>query len=63
LSKDLPSKADDPDYYGKIIFEKPGQFFTYEEGNRSLSRSEVEELIEYISHVRDNPGLWKTENI
>ncbi len=59
----IPSRDDDPDYYGKIIFESPGRLFSYEEGNRKLTRAEVEEVIECISHVRDNPSLWKTENL
>jgi hypothetical protein len=59
----VSDKHDDPDYYGKITFESPGQLFTYEDGNHVLTRSEVEEVIEHISHVRDNPNLWKTENL
>src|ERR1700744_353767 len=57
-------KMDDPDYYGYITVEKPGHLFTYTPGEqRALTRREVEEVIEQLSHYRDNPDLWKqTDN-
>lgn len=55
------SKATDPDYLGVITFEDPGHVFTYSAGDgRTLNPDEVEELIEQISHIRDNPDLWKS---
>jgi len=52
-------KITDPDYFGYITFEKPGQLFTYTaDGQRHLHTNEVNELIEKLSHLRDNPNLW-----
>lgn len=58
-------KNNDPNYYGYITFEKPGQLFSYTaDGQRELSRTQVEEVIEHLSHIRDNPSLWKsTDNL
>ena len=54
-------KMTDPDYYGYITFEKPGRIFSYTPGEqRTLSRTEVEEIIEQLNHYRDNPKLWDT---
>ncbi|WP_143822013.1 hypothetical protein [Mucilaginibacter pedocola] len=51
----------DPDYYGFITFEKPGSLFTYtSDGKLELTPEESNEVIEFISHVRDNGG-WKLE--
>ena len=53
----------DPDYYGNLTFEKPGQLFTYTSGRqRNLSSEQVNELIEHLSHIRDNPANWKNFN-
>jgi hypothetical protein len=47
-------------YYGVITFEKPGTFFTYTaDGDKELSSDDVIQLVEKISHIRDNPNLWK----
>ena len=65
--KDGSNKDDkfaDPDFLGTITFEKPGQIFTYTAGGgRTLDATEVEEVIEYISHIRDNPALWRSADI
>lgn len=51
----------DPNYLGFITFEKPGHVFTYTaDGERELGVDEVEEIIENLSHLRDNPSLWQT---
>lgn len=48
-----------PDYMGFIAFEEPGKLFSYAGyGDRRLTMEESEELIEFLSHVRDNPSLW-----
>ena len=53
----------DPDYYGYITFEKPGQLFSYTPGDQlELTRQEVEEVIEQLNHYRDNPELWNTND-
>jgi len=61
---DKPSEVNinDPDYLGYVTFEQPGKLFTYTavEG-QALKAGEVEEVIEYLSHIRDNPALWKSE--
>lgn len=50
----------DPDYMGYITFEQPGHLFTYtSDGAEELNATEVEELIEIISHYRDTPGMWE----
>lgn len=54
------AEIEDPNYYGFITFEKPDHIFSYNPGQRRLNNSEVEEIIEYLSHVRDNPSLWNT---
>jgi hypothetical protein len=50
----------DPYYYGYLTFELPGTLFTYTaDGQKELSSEEATELIEHLSDVRDNPGLWE----
>ena len=72
-SKNDPSvlfKADEsadnmtnPDYYGYISIEKPGQIFSYTPGDfRELTRNEIEEVIEQLNRYRDNPTLWDINN-
>jgi hypothetical protein len=48
----------DTDYLGVILFEAPGRSFTYHAGSQSLSGHQVEDLIEKITHYRDNPAMW-----
>jgi hypothetical protein len=56
-------RIDDPDYLGYITFEKPGHLFSYtHNGDQHLDRDEVEELIEHLNHVRDNPSTWQHLN-
>jgi len=60
FSEDEQIKRSDPNYLGYITFEIPGKLFNYvADGNGSLSRDEVEEAVEHISHYWDNPGMWK----
>lgn len=52
-------KIDDPDYFGYITFEVPDKLFTYTaDGQRELSANEVQEVIEYLTNIRENPALW-----
>jgi hypothetical protein len=52
-------KIDDPDYYGFLTFEKPGKLFSYTaDGQLELDSAQVQELIEHLSHIRDNPASW-----
>jgi hypothetical protein len=52
-------KNTDPNYMGYITFEDPGRLFTYTaNGQQDLTADQIEEIIEHISHYRDNPGLW-----
>jgi hypothetical protein len=54
-------KMTDPDYYGYITFEQPGRIFSYTPGDqRTLTRNEIEEIIEQLNHYRDHPELWDT---
>lgn len=55
-------KIDDLNYYGFITFESPDKLFTYTaDGNLELSKEEVEQVIEFLSHYRNNPDLWDQE--
>jgi hypothetical protein len=48
----------DPNYMGFVTFEKPGHHFSYTaDGQQELNNDEVEEVIENLSHVWDNPDL------
>jgi hypothetical protein len=50
-------KIEDPEYYGYIFFEQPGKLFTYTpDGPRELDSDQVQELIEHLSDIRDNPA-------
>jgi hypothetical protein len=53
----------DPTYLGYITFEDPGKVFTYTaDGKDRLSSTEIEEIIENISHYRDHPRMWQFES-
>jgi hypothetical protein len=53
-------KHTDPNYMGYITFEDPGRLFTYTaDGKEQLNSDQVEQIIEQISHYRDNPGTWR----
>jgi len=48
-----------PDYMGAISFDEPGHLFTYIPGdNRTLTREEIEEIIERLTEYRSNPDKW-----
>jgi hypothetical protein len=50
----------DPDYYGTITFELPDKLFNYTPGRlKKLDNDQVEQAIEFLSDVRNNPNLWK----
>ena len=52
-------RINDPEYFGYITFELPGKLFTYTaDGQRELNNDEVQEVIEHLSNIRDNPALW-----
>src|SRR6185437_13555665 len=53
-------KINDPNYLGYITFEKPGQLFNYTpDSDNLLNSDEVQELIENLSEVRDDPSMWE----
>jgi hypothetical protein len=55
-----PDKKTNPDYLGTLTFEQPGKVFSYEaDGPHELPEGAVQEIIEQISHYRENPGLWQ----
>jgi hypothetical protein len=57
---DDQKKQSNPNYLGYITFEIPGRVFNYvPDGVQTLSREEVEQAVEQISHYRDNPDIWK----
>lgn len=52
--------TDDPDYLGHLVFEIPDKLFNYfPEGLHPLEGGEVTELVEHLSHYRDNPGFGR----
>ena len=54
----------DPDYYGLITFELPDKLFNYTAGGiRSLESDRVEQIIEFLSDIRNNPNLWKNSQL
>jgi hypothetical protein len=60
FSQDDQKKQANPNYLGYITFEIPGRVFNYvPDGLQALSREEVEQAVEQISHYRDNPDIWK----
>ncbi|WGQ10588.1 hypothetical protein QG516_02825 [Pedobacter gandavensis] len=55
-----PEKRKDPDYLGTIFFDQPDMLYTYaSDGVNKLSRDQVEEIIDKITHYRSNPTLWR----
>lgn len=53
-------KISDPNYLGYITFEKPGQLFNYTpDSDNPLNSDEVQEIIENLTEIRDNPSMWK----
>ncbi|TSD66437.1 hypothetical protein FFF34_003265 [Inquilinus sp. KBS0705] len=49
----------DPNYFGYITFELPDRLFSYTPNEKNqLSGDEVEQVIEFLSHLRENPTLW-----
>ena len=53
-------KKTSPNYMGFITFEAPGKLYTYTaDGNEVLSSGAVQEIIENLSHYRENPGMWQ----
>ena|ERR1700761_3081572 len=53
----------DPNYYGYITFELPERLFSYTaDGVLELSGEQVEQVIEFLSHVRTNPALWSPDH-
>jgi len=54
-----PDKKTDPDYLGTLTFEQPGRLFSYEaDGREELPGDVIQEVIEQITHYRENPNLW-----
>jgi hypothetical protein len=54
-----PKKKNDPNYLGTLTFEQPGRIFSYEaDGGEELPRGAIEQVIEQITHYRENPALW-----
>jgi len=53
-------KIDDPNYLGHITFEKPGQLFNYTaDTDNPLNSDEIQEIIENLTEVRDDPSMWE----
>ena len=55
-----PDRKSNPNYMGVLTFEQPGRLFSYAaDGPQELSGDEVQEVIEQITHYRENPALWR----
>jgi hypothetical protein len=53
-------KNNDPNFLGVLTFEIPGKMFTYSANdNESLSSGDIEEIVENITHYRENSHLWQ----
>lgn len=56
----LLTEKSSPDYMGLITFESPGKLFTYSaDGGQPLTRANVQQVIDNITHYRNDPGLWE----
>lgn len=54
-------KSINKNYFGYVKFDLPGKIFTYMPGDYNrLSAHEIEEVVQHISHYRDNPQQWGT---
>ena len=54
-----PDRIHNPNYMGTLSFVQPGKMFSYAaDGPQELSGDEVTEVIEQITHYRENPNLW-----
>lgn len=58
-SEELLEPIDDPDYLGRLQFDLPDKLFSYASGKENgLDAEEVNELIEMLSGIRNDPRLW-----
>jgi hypothetical protein len=54
-------KTTNKNYLGCVKFDVPGKLFTYMPSDeKRLSTTEIEEVIQNISHYRDDPQQWST---
>lgn len=52
-------KNNHPYYMGTLKFEQPGKLFSYEaDGRQELPNGAIQEIIEQLTHYRENPALW-----
>lgn len=58
LNEELLETVNDPDYLGILKFELPDKLFSYASGAAGLDAEEVNELIELLSGIRNNPASW-----
>ncbi|MEO3408407.1 hypothetical protein AAFN85_31115 [Mucilaginibacter sp. CAU 1740] len=44
---------------GYLTFDVPGRVYSYTaDGDLSLATDEIEQLIEFLNEVRENPPMW-----
>jgi hypothetical protein len=54
-----PDKTNDPNYVGTLSFEQPGRMFSFAaDGQEQLPEGAIQEIIEQLTHYRENPNLW-----
>lgn len=52
------NKDKNPNYMGYLTFDVPGKAYSYTgDGQTNLSPEELEELIDYLNFLRDNPPM------
>jgi hypothetical protein len=55
-----PERIKNSNYAGRLLFEQPGRLFSYEaDGQIVLTSTEVEQIIEELTHYRENPTIWR----
>lgn len=55
-----PDRIKHPHYLGFLVFEQPAKLFSYTaDGKEALTGDQVGEIIEQITHYRENPALWR----
>lgn len=60
--KNMQMAGTNPNYFGHLTFDQPGQMFTYTSNEKhELATEEVEQVIEQITYYREHPELWKEQ--
>ncbi|RFZ91283.1 hypothetical protein D0C36_20345 [Mucilaginibacter conchicola] len=55
----LAAAPDNPDYLGVLKLDLPDKLFSYSSPQNGLYAEEVNELIELLSGIREDPSKWQ----